>query len=135
MVSRIAATWFLTRVPNPSPKSPSKMVATTRPGTTAPSWPVTWEVTPPRAAFHGRPSAATTTSERRAISAHHHATTTTLAPRTRARRGMRTRVEVMVLCRYSLVMQMAPSTGARNWMPKYPAPRSWRRSLRVCTNE
>jgi hypothetical protein len=43
--------------------------------------------------------------------------TTTFAPSTRLRRGMRTRVDVIVLCRYSLVMQMTPSTGAKNVMP------------------
>jgi len=117
MVRRIPATWFLTRVPNPRPKSPNRTEAANSPGTTAPTWSVTWEVTPPSAAFHGRAPATTTTRLRTAIRMHHHAVTTIFAPNTRLRRGMRTRVEVMVLCRYSLVMQMTPSTGARNMMP------------------
>ena len=49
------------------------------PGHTAPSWSVTWSVTPPSAAFQGRPTAATATKVSSAMRMAHAAVTMTLA--------------------------------------------------------
>ena len=118
MTMRMAATWFLTRVPKPSPKSPSRTAEATRPGTTAPTWSVTVDVTPPSAAFQGRPTVATATNVSSAMRIDHSATTATLAPSTRVRTGVSTSVVVMVLCRYSPVTQSTPMIGARISMAK-----------------
>ena len=118
MVSRMAATWFLTRVPKPRPKRPSSTAEATRPGTTAPTWSVTCDVTPPRAAFQGRATTATATRDSSARRTHHTAVATTLASSTRLRTGTSTSEVVMVLCRYSPVMQSTPMIGARTSIPK-----------------
>ena len=94
------------------------MADSSRPGTTAPTWSVTFEVTPPSDAFQGRPTAATATSESRAMKIDQAATAITLAPSTRVRSGVNTSVVVIVLCRYSPVTQSTPTIGARTSIPK-----------------
>ena len=118
MVRRMAATWFLTSVPKPRPKRPSSTAEAMSPGTTAPNWSVTCDVTPPSAAFQGSPTRTTATSDNAARRTAQMATVMTLASSTRLRTGTSTSDVVIVLWRYSLVTQSTPMTGARTSMPK-----------------
>ena len=88
-------------------------------GDTAPTWSVTWEVTPPRAAFQGSATASHDDQRQRGEEdGPQTATVMTLASSTRLRTGTRTSDVVMVLWRYSLVTQSTPMIGARTSIPK-----------------
>ena len=58
------------------------MAEASSPGTTAPTWSVTWDVTPPRAAFQGSATTATATNESSAMRTAHTAVAMTFAPST-----------------------------------------------------